>query len=138
MKRPNIRIIETEEDKEFQFQGLENIFNTTIKENFPNLKKEMPINIQSIFIELYKYIYLYILYKYCTILYIVQIYIIQIYITFIELYKKLTGQQIDGARKKIHQQHNNQNTKYKKPTKLLKARRENVKKHIKADHQNYT
>ena len=34
------------EDKESQLQGPESIFNKIIEENFPNLKKEMLINIQ--------------------------------------------------------------------------------------------
>ena len=32
--------------KIFQFKGPANIFNKIIEENFPNLKKEMPMNIQ--------------------------------------------------------------------------------------------
>jgi hypothetical protein len=32
--------------KIFQLKGPVNIFNKIIEENFPNLKKEMPINIQ--------------------------------------------------------------------------------------------
>jgi hypothetical protein len=32
--------------KIFQLKGPANIFNKIIKENFPNLKKEMPMNIQ--------------------------------------------------------------------------------------------
>jgi hypothetical protein len=46
MKSPNIRIIGIEEGEEFQFQGPENIFNKIIEEKLPNLKKEIPINIQ--------------------------------------------------------------------------------------------
>ena len=46
MKIPILRIIEIEEGEESQIQGPENIFNKIIEENFPNLKKEMPINIQ--------------------------------------------------------------------------------------------
>ena len=46
MKRPNLRTTGIEEGKELQLQGPENIFNKIIEENFPNLKKEMPINIQ--------------------------------------------------------------------------------------------
>ena len=34
------------ESKESQLKGPVNIFNKTIEENLPNLKKEMPINIQ--------------------------------------------------------------------------------------------
>ena len=43
MKRPNLRIIEIEEGKELQLKGTENIFNKIIEENFPNLKKDMPM-----------------------------------------------------------------------------------------------
>jgi hypothetical protein len=32
--------------KIFQLKGLANIFNKIIEENFPNLKKDMPMNIQ--------------------------------------------------------------------------------------------
>jgi hypothetical protein len=46
MRRPNLRIIGMEESKDSQFKGPENIFNKIIEENFPNLKKEMPINMQ--------------------------------------------------------------------------------------------
>jgi hypothetical protein len=46
MKRPNPRIIGVEEGDESQSKGPENIFNEIIKENFPNLKKEMPIKVQ--------------------------------------------------------------------------------------------
>jgi len=46
MKRSNIRIIGIEESKDSQIKGQVNIFSTIIEENFPNLKKEMPINIQ--------------------------------------------------------------------------------------------
>ena len=35
-----------EEGGDSQLQGLYNIFNKIIEENFPNLKKEMPINLQ--------------------------------------------------------------------------------------------
>ena len=34
------------EGKEVQLKSTENIFNKIIKENFPNLKKDMPIKIQ--------------------------------------------------------------------------------------------
>ena len=47
MKRLILRITEIEEDS--QLQGPENIFNKIIEENFPNLKKEMPINIQEVY-----------------------------------------------------------------------------------------
>ena len=46
MKRPNLRIIGVEESEDFQLKGPANIFNKIIEENFPNLKKEMLINIQ--------------------------------------------------------------------------------------------
>jgi hypothetical protein len=46
MKRPKLRIIGIEESKDFHLKGLENIFNKIIEESFPNLKKEMVINIQ--------------------------------------------------------------------------------------------
>jgi hypothetical protein len=46
MKRPNLSIIGIEESEDSQHKGAVNIFNKIIEENFPNLKKEMPINIQ--------------------------------------------------------------------------------------------
>jgi hypothetical protein len=46
MGRSNLRIISIEEKEDFQFKGPVNIFNRIIEENFPNLKKEMPMNIQ--------------------------------------------------------------------------------------------
>jgi hypothetical protein len=46
MRRPNLRIIGIEESKDSQLKGSVNIVNKTIEENLPNLKKEMPINIQ--------------------------------------------------------------------------------------------
>jgi hypothetical protein len=45
MRSPNLRIIGIEESEDSQLNGPENIFNTIIEENFPNLKKEMPMNI---------------------------------------------------------------------------------------------
>ena len=45
-RRPNLRIIGIEESKDFQLKGPVNIFNIITEENFPNLKKEMPMNIQ--------------------------------------------------------------------------------------------
>ena len=54
--RPNLSIIGIqesedfqigiEESEDFQLKGPVNIFNKIIEENFPNLKKEMPMNIQ--------------------------------------------------------------------------------------------
>ena len=45
-RRPNVRIIGVEENEDFQIKGPANFFNKIIEENFPNLKKEMPMNIQ--------------------------------------------------------------------------------------------
>ena len=45
MRRQNLRIIGVEENEDFQLKGSANIFNKIIEENFPNLKKEMPMNI---------------------------------------------------------------------------------------------
>jgi hypothetical protein len=44
MKRPNVRIMGIEE--EVQARGMHNIFNKIITENFPNLEKTMPIQVQ--------------------------------------------------------------------------------------------
>jgi hypothetical protein len=44
-KRPNLRIMGTEEE-EVQAKGIHNIFNKIITENFPNLEKTMPIQVQ--------------------------------------------------------------------------------------------
>jgi hypothetical protein len=46
MKRPNLRMMGIEEGEDSKFKRPENIFNKIIEENFPNLKKEMAINIQ--------------------------------------------------------------------------------------------
>ena len=46
MKRPKLRIIGLEEGDELQLKGTENIFKKIIEENFPNLKKDMPIKVQ--------------------------------------------------------------------------------------------
>jgi hypothetical protein len=46
MRRPNLQIIGVEENEDFQPKGPTNIFKKIIEENFPNLKKEMPMNIQ--------------------------------------------------------------------------------------------
>jgi hypothetical protein len=45
-RRPNLRIIGKAENEDFQLKGSANIFNKFIEENFPNLKKEVPMNIQ--------------------------------------------------------------------------------------------
>jgi uncharacterized coiled-coil protein SlyX len=46
MRRPNLRIICIEESEDSQLKGPVNIFNKIIEENFPNLKKAMPMNMQ--------------------------------------------------------------------------------------------
>jgi hypothetical protein len=46
MRRPSLRIIGIDENEDFQIKGSVNIFNKIIEENFPKLKKEMPMNIQ--------------------------------------------------------------------------------------------
>ena len=46
MRRPNLRIVGIDEKKDFQLKGPVNIFNKIIEENFPNLKKDMPMNMQ--------------------------------------------------------------------------------------------
>jgi hypothetical protein len=46
MRIPNQRIIAIEESEDSQLKGPVNIFNKIREENFPNLKKEMPMNIQ--------------------------------------------------------------------------------------------
>ena len=46
MRKPDLRIIGVDENEDFQLKGPVNIFNKVIEENFPNLKKEMPMDIQ--------------------------------------------------------------------------------------------
>jgi hypothetical protein len=46
MRRPNLRIIGVDENEDFQIKEPANIFNKIIEENFPHLKKVMPMNIQ--------------------------------------------------------------------------------------------
>jgi chromosome segregation ATPase len=46
MRRQNLRIMGVDENEDFQLKGPANIFNKIIEENFPNLKKEMSMNIQ--------------------------------------------------------------------------------------------
>jgi hypothetical protein len=46
MRRPNLRIVGIEESLDFQIKRPVNIFNKITEENFPSLKKEMPMNIQ--------------------------------------------------------------------------------------------
>jgi hypothetical protein len=50
MRWPNLRIIDTEESEDSQLKGPVNIFNKIIEENFPDIKKEMPINTQEAYI----------------------------------------------------------------------------------------
>jgi hypothetical protein len=49
MRRPNLRKIGIEESKESQIKGPVNIFKKIKEENFPNIEKEMPMNIQEIY-----------------------------------------------------------------------------------------
>jgi hypothetical protein len=46
MRRPTLQIIGVDENEDSQLKGTANIFNKIIEENFPNLKKEMPMNTQ--------------------------------------------------------------------------------------------
>jgi hypothetical protein len=46
MRTPNLRIIGSEESEDSQLKGPVYIFNRIKEENYPNLKKEMLINIQ--------------------------------------------------------------------------------------------
>ena len=46
MRKPNLRIIGIDESEDLQLKGPANIFNKIMEENFPNLKREMPMNIQ--------------------------------------------------------------------------------------------
>ena len=46
MRRQNLQIIGVDENEDFQLKGPANVFNKIIEENFPNLKKEIPNNIQ--------------------------------------------------------------------------------------------
>jgi hypothetical protein len=45
-QRPNLRIMGIEEGEEVQAKGMSNIFNKIITENFPNVEKTMPIQVQ--------------------------------------------------------------------------------------------
>jgi hypothetical protein len=47
MRKLNLRIIGIDDKEDFQPKGPVNIFNRIIEENFPNLKREMPMNIQA-------------------------------------------------------------------------------------------
>jgi chromosome segregation ATPase len=46
IKRPNLRIMGFEEGGEVQAKRMSNIFNKIITENFPNLEKTMPMQVQ--------------------------------------------------------------------------------------------
>ena len=46
MRRPKLQIIGVDEKEDFHLKGPANIFNKIIEENFPNLKNDMPMNIQ--------------------------------------------------------------------------------------------
>jgi hypothetical protein len=46
IKRPSLKIMGIEEGEEVQAKGIHNIFNKIITENFPNLKKDLPIQVQ--------------------------------------------------------------------------------------------
>jgi hypothetical protein len=46
IKRPNMRIMGSEEGEDVQAKGICNIFKKTITENFPNLEKDNPIQTQ--------------------------------------------------------------------------------------------
>jgi hypothetical protein len=46
IKRPNLRIMGIKEEEEVQPKGMRNIVNKIITENFPNLEKDSPIEMQ--------------------------------------------------------------------------------------------
>jgi hypothetical protein len=46
IKRPNLRIMGIEEGEEEQAKGISNMFNKIKTENFPNLEKTMPSQVQ--------------------------------------------------------------------------------------------
>jgi hypothetical protein len=46
IKRQNLRIMGIEEGEEVQAKGMHNIFNKVITENFPNLEKTIPIQVE--------------------------------------------------------------------------------------------
>jgi chromosome segregation ATPase len=48
-KRPNLRIMGIEEGEDVQAKGISNIFNKIITENFQNLEKTMPTQVQEAF-----------------------------------------------------------------------------------------
>jgi archaeosine-15-forming tRNA-guanine transglycosylase len=46
IKRPNVRIMGIEEGEDVQAKGMHNVFNKIITENFANLEKTVPIQVQ--------------------------------------------------------------------------------------------
>jgi hypothetical protein len=50
LRKPNLRIICIDDKEAIQLKGPGNIFFKIIEENFPNLKNEMPMNIQKAYI----------------------------------------------------------------------------------------
>jgi hypothetical protein len=46
IKRPNLRLMGIKEGEEVQAKGMRDIFNKIITENFPNLEKSIPIQMQ--------------------------------------------------------------------------------------------
>ena len=46
MRKRNLSIIGIDESEDLQLKGPANIFSKIMEENFPNLKREMPMNIQ--------------------------------------------------------------------------------------------
>jgi hypothetical protein len=46
VKRPNLKIMGIEQGEEEQAERMHNIFNKAFTENFPNLDKTMPIQVQ--------------------------------------------------------------------------------------------
>ena len=46
MRRSNLRIIGIDDSEDLQLIGPANIFNKIMEENIPNLKREMPMNLQ--------------------------------------------------------------------------------------------
>jgi hypothetical protein len=48
IKRPNLRIMGIEEGEKVQAKGMCNVFKKIITENFPNLEKATPIQLQEV------------------------------------------------------------------------------------------
>jgi septal ring factor EnvC (AmiA/AmiB activator) len=46
IKRPHLNIMDIEEGEEVLTRGIYNVFNKTVTENFPNLEKVTPIQVQ--------------------------------------------------------------------------------------------